>query len=149
MSGYLLHEFLPVAEMLNVAEAVIRVFHRLGDYKHKQRNRMKFLIKSLGWDGWRAAYDTAYAEVLAEGGARLPFDPGAPPVETAPDWPRPDAPSLGEVARARGRPRRSSGPGIVPDVRPQPRRGRRKAALRWIRDERAPAEAGRASRPSP
>ena len=39
--------------MFNVAEAIVRVFHRLGDYKHKQRNRMKFLIKSLGWDGFR------------------------------------------------------------------------------------------------
>ena len=44
-------DFLPVGEMFNVAEAVIRVFHRLGDYKHKQRNRLKFLVKSLGWDG--------------------------------------------------------------------------------------------------
>ena len=63
---------------------------------------MKFLIKSLGWDGWRAAYDTAYAEVLAEGGARLPFDPEAPPAETAPDWPRLDAPDLGAGCRTRG-----------------------------------------------
>ena len=45
-----LFEFLPVEEMLRVAEAVIRVFHERGDYKHKQRNRMKFLIKTLGWD---------------------------------------------------------------------------------------------------
>ena len=119
VSGYLLHEFMPVADMLNVAEAVIRVFHRHGDYQHKHRNRMKFLIKSLGWDGWRAAYDAAYAEVLAEGGARLPFDPEAPPAETAPDWPRHDAPDIGEVAvRAAGSP--VAGPGIVPQVRPQP-----------------------------
>src|SRR5712692_7563161 len=41
-SGTVLFEFLPVGEMFNVAEAVIRVFHRLGDYKHKARNRMKF-----------------------------------------------------------------------------------------------------------
>ena len=32
---------------------------RLGDYKHKQRNRMKFLIKSLGWDRWRAEFETS------------------------------------------------------------------------------------------
>src|SRR5215212_8650642 len=117
VSGYLLHEFVPVADMLNVAEAVIRVFHRYGDYQHKHRNRMKFLIKSLGWDGWRAAYEVAYAEVLAEGGARLPFEPDAPPAETAPDWPRHDAPDIGEVAvRAAGSP--VAGPGIVPQVRP-------------------------------
>src|SRR4051812_39447390 len=103
VSGYLLHEFVPVEDTFNVAEAVIRVFHRYGDYQHKQRNRLKFLIKSLGWDGWRAAYDIAYAEVLAEGGARLPFDPQSPPVERAPDWPRHGAPALDQTAaRAEG-----------------------------------------------
>ena len=57
VAATLLYDFVPVAEMFNVAEAVIRVFHRLGDYQHKQRNRMKFLIKQLGWDGWRAAFE--------------------------------------------------------------------------------------------
>src|SRR5262245_14923381 len=52
-SAYELFEFLPAGEMFAVAEAVLRVFHRLGDYKHKQRNRMKFLIRELGWEGWR------------------------------------------------------------------------------------------------
>ena len=55
-AGNLLHEFLPVDEMFDCAEAIMRVFHRLGDYKHKQRNRMKFLVKALGWDGFRAEY---------------------------------------------------------------------------------------------
>src|SRR3989441_10656835 len=35
----LLHEFLPASEILRVAEAVLRVFRRLGDYEHKQRHR--------------------------------------------------------------------------------------------------------------
>src|SRR5580704_15453357 len=47
-----LHEFLPTSELFRVAEAVLRVFHRLGDYKHKQRNRMKFMIRELGWSRW-------------------------------------------------------------------------------------------------
>jgi sulfite reductase (NADPH) hemoprotein beta-component len=54
-SGNELFEFLPVGEMFNVAEAIVRVFRRLGDYKHKQRNRLKFLVRSLGWDGFKAA----------------------------------------------------------------------------------------------
>ena len=54
-----LFEFLPAGEIFNVAEAVIRVFHRLGDYKHKQRNRLKFLIKSLGWDALARASSSA------------------------------------------------------------------------------------------
>ena len=56
-SAGLLHEFLPASEILRVAEAVLRVFKRLGDYQHKQRNRMKFMIKTLGWTRWREEYD--------------------------------------------------------------------------------------------
>src|SRR5262245_14763866 len=40
--GTVIHEFLPASEIFRVAEAVLRVFHRYGDYQHKQRNRMKF-----------------------------------------------------------------------------------------------------------
>jgi sulfite reductase beta subunit-like hemoprotein len=118
VSGFLLHEFLPAADMLNAAEAIVRVFHRLGDYQHKHRNRMRFLIKKIGWDAWRTEYEATYAAVIAEGGSRLPFDPDAPPVERSPDWPRPDAPSLGSVAqRAACAP--VTGPGIVPVSTPQ------------------------------
>src|SRR5437764_2188388 len=53
----LLHEFLPASEILRVAEAVLRVFKRFGDYEHKQRNRMKFMIQSLGWARWREEYE--------------------------------------------------------------------------------------------
>ena len=56
-SGTVLHEFLPASEIFRVAEAVLRVFHQLGDYKHKQRNRMKFMIRELGWTRWREEYD--------------------------------------------------------------------------------------------
>ena len=82
VSGYLLYEFLPAEQMLEVAEAIVRVYHRLGDYEHRQRNRMKFLIKALGWDTWKARYDEALAEVRAEGGVRWPMDPATVPIET-------------------------------------------------------------------
>lgn len=118
VSGRLLHEFLPVGDLLNAAEAVVRVFHRLGDYQHKHRNRLKFLIKSIGWDGFRAAYDEAFAEVVTEGGVALPFDPARPPVEAPPAWARPTAPTTGEVAD-RAAASRVNGPGILPQVRPQ------------------------------
>ena len=111
-SGALLYDFLPADEMLNVAEAVIRVFHRFGDRKHMQRNRMKFLIKSLGWDEWRARFEQALAEFRAEGGARLPFDANAAPSEEAPDWPKPMPPSP-QVAAALAQ-TTVKGPGIVP-----------------------------------
>src|SRR5918999_3042870 len=71
-SGNELFEFLPVGEMFNVAEAIVRVFHRLGDYKHKQRNRLKFLVRSLGWDGFKAEFERDLAGVRAEGRVPLP-----------------------------------------------------------------------------
>ena len=56
-SATVIHEFLPASEIFRVAEAVLRVFQKLGDYKHKQRNRMKFMIRELGWTRWREEYE--------------------------------------------------------------------------------------------
>ena len=114
-----LFEFLPATEMLNVAEAIIRVFHARGDYQHKQRNRMKFLIKSMGWDGFRAAFDEALAAICAEGGQPLKFDTEPAESEAAPDWVRLPAPSIAEIAR-RVDHASLSGPGIVPARRTVP-----------------------------
>jgi sulfite reductase beta subunit-like hemoprotein len=111
-TGALLYDFLPVEEMLDVAEAIIRVFHRYGDRKHMQRNRMKFLIKSLGWDEWRARFDKALEEFIAEGGAPLPFSGAAVPVEEAPSWPKPTPPTP-KMAAALAE-TSVKGPGIVP-----------------------------------
>src|SRR5688572_15044247 len=70
-SGHELFEFAPVDEMLNIAEAIVRVFHRLGDYKHKQRNRLKFLVRSLGWDTFKTEFHQELEAFRLEGGARL------------------------------------------------------------------------------
>ncbi|MBI3932974.1 MAG: nitrite/sulfite reductase [Acidobacteria bacterium] len=115
-SGQELFDFLPAGEILTVAEAILRVFHRLGDYAHKQRNRMKFLIRSLGFAAWRAQFDAALAEVRAEGSPRLPFDPEDPPVETPPRGPRPQPPSLSDAA-ARAGAADVRGPGLTPEAR--------------------------------
>jgi sulfite reductase beta subunit-like hemoprotein len=111
-----LFDFLPVEEMLNVAEAVLRVFHERGDYQHKQRNRMKFLIKSIGWDAWRAAFDTALADVRAEGGHQLTFDDEPPAVEPEATSVRNARPGLAEIA-ARVAAATLKGPGIIPAPR--------------------------------
>jgi sulfite reductase (NADPH) hemoprotein beta-component len=94
-----LFEFLPAEEMLNVAEAVIRVFHARGDYQHKQRNRMKFLIKTMGWDAFRAAFDEALGVVRAEGGRPLRFDIAPPGEEAAPGWPGNTPVPIDEIVR--------------------------------------------------
>jgi sulfite reductase (NADPH) hemoprotein beta-component len=113
LSGYLLYEFLPAEQMLEVAEAIVRVYHRLGDYEHRQRNRMKFLIKALGWDRWKAHYDEALATVRAEGGVRGPMDPAIVPGEGAPDW-QPAEPPTVEAVAAQASSTQMRGPGIHP-----------------------------------
>src|SRR5499426_3656216 len=77
-SGQPLYDFLPAGEIFNVAEAILRVYHRLGDYQHKQKNRMKFLIRAMGFPAWRAEFEQALIEVRREGGVPLPFDPEEP-----------------------------------------------------------------------
>jgi sulfite reductase (NADPH) hemoprotein beta-component len=129
VSGYVLYDFLPVEEMFNAAEAVVRVFHRFGDYKHPQRNRMKFVVKALGWDGYRARFEECLDEFRKEGGARLKFDPDSVRSETAPDWAPAEAPTLQAVAAAASTP--VQGPGIMPGtVRLQPLPD---AFIRWMR----------------
>ena len=121
ISGYLLYDFLPAEQMLEVAEAIVRVYHRFGDYKHRQRNRMKFLIKELGWEGWRQKYEEALAEVRGEGG--VPFDARSPRRQSSSR--RRLGPAAGALARPgeahggeRGsaRPRHHAGIGEAADV---------------------------------
>ena len=115
-SGRVLFEFLPAREMLDVAEAILRTYQRLGDYQHKQRNRMKFLIASLGWDNWKAEVERDLSEVRATGGAPLPFDPEDPPAEEAPTPGRPTAPAPGAIAE-RASAALLRGPGVRPETR--------------------------------
>ena len=44
----LLEEFLPESELLPMAQAVSRVFARLGERENRSRARLKFLVKKLG-----------------------------------------------------------------------------------------------------
>jgi sulfite reductase beta subunit-like hemoprotein len=115
-SAGLLHEFLPASEILRVAEAVLRVFARLGDYQHKQRNQMKFMIRSLGWTRWREEYDRELAACRLRGAApTLDIDP--PAAEAKPDWVPDSSPSAGYIAgRVSGG--RITGPGLTPTVVP-------------------------------
>ncbi len=135
-SGASLYEFLPASEILMVAEAVLRVFQRYGDYEHKQRNRMKFLVKSMGWDVWLAAFQRELDEVRAAGGARLPFDPEQPPVEAPPEGARSPVPAITDItALVTGSP--VKGPGIVPAVQPSDG-GPGRERTEWLRTNLRP-----------
>ena len=118
-SGLVLFDFLPAGRIFEVAEAVIRVFHRLGDYKHKQRNRMKFLVKSLGWEPFRAEVLAELERVQSEGSHALPFDPEHPPEEQPPAIERALDPLSPSAIAARATDTELKGPGIVPLVQPR------------------------------
>jgi sulfite reductase beta subunit-like hemoprotein len=114
-SAGVIHDFMPASGILRVAEAVLRVFKQFGDYEHKQRNRMKFMIKTLGWDRWKAEYDRALAACEADGVPLLEID--APAAEPAPAWARDEAPSPGLIA-SRVAATQPLGPGITPTLVP-------------------------------
>jgi sulfite reductase (NADPH) hemoprotein beta-component len=115
-AGAVLFDFLPAGEMLDVAEAVLRVFHERGDYQHKHRNRMKFLIKSMGWAAWRNAFEAALAAVRAGGGHPLPFAVEPPADEQPADGERAAPPRAAEIASRVAR-TPLKGPGILPVLR--------------------------------
>jgi sulfite reductase beta subunit-like hemoprotein len=135
VSGRALFEFLPASEMLNVAEAILRVYHRLGDHEHKHRNRMKFLIKTMGWDAWRDEVLATLQSVQAEGGATLPFDIDTPPVEVAPTWFRAVKPGIEQI-RSLAAATTVKGPGLVPSL--EPSRADTEALAAWRRSNVRP-----------
>jgi sulfite reductase beta subunit-like hemoprotein len=118
VSGQVLAEHLPAGEVLELSEAVIRVFHRLGDRVHRHANRMKFLVRKLGFEGFRAEVEAERARVRAEGAPRLPFDAERPVEERAPEGSRPPPPPPAELA-ARVLAQVPRGPGVVPPVEPE------------------------------
>ncbi len=134
-TGHVLFEFLPAGDMLSVAEALLRVFHRLGDRVNRHKNRMKFLLARMGWDAFRAEVLAELDAVRAEGSPRLAFDPEHPPAvapPTAPRGPRPTLETLRDLAGATD----TRGPGIHP--RKLPIAGRGDEATTWRATNVAP-----------
>jgi sulfite reductase beta subunit-like hemoprotein len=63
----LFDSFIPPQELLPLAQAIARVFARLGEKKNRNRARIKFLIQDLGIEKFR--------ELVLEERKTLPFDP--------------------------------------------------------------------------
>jgi sulfite reductase (NADPH) hemoprotein beta-component len=119
-TGQVLAEFVPARDMLRVAEAVLEVFRDHGDYKHRQRNRLKFLIKELGWERFTELFwqrfESSRAPLTFEAG-ELPAGEqpaGEPPAaETAPDWPHAAPPCVADIEALLAA-ERLHGPGVHP-----------------------------------
>ena len=86
----LFHPFLPPEELLPIAQAIARVFARLGEKKNRNRARIKFLIHDLGiqkfkelvWEERRnLPYDPRWTEYL-EAAKKVEEEPLRPPGET-------------------------------------------------------------------
>lgn len=110
-----LWDFVPAGEILDATEAVLRVFHRLGERKERTKARLKWLVRSLGWEAFAARVNEEREVLRAAGGVGFPFDPENPPASPGGAPPVGDPvppPALAESARAaRGE---TKGPGLLP-----------------------------------
>lgn len=115
-SGHELFAFLPVSDVLHVTEAILRVFHDRGDRKNRKKNRMKFLVKAIGWAAFRDAVLAELELARTENRAPLPFAAD----DVAPRVPRPhdripvDDDTLASLVARTG----VRGPGILPRTLP-------------------------------
>lgn len=80
-NGILAHEFLPIEELFEASEAVVRVFNRTGNREQRHKARLKFVIDRLGAEGFLAEYQQERALIRAEGGRPYVAPPPAPPLE--------------------------------------------------------------------
>jgi len=111
-----LHAFTPASELYRISEALLMVFKEHGDYEHRQRNRMKFMIKKIGWDRFVEEYQKAYAWCEGEGQVP-PLDIDAPEMESTPAWERAAAPAPSSIV-SRVASVQPNGPGITPILVP-------------------------------
>ncbi|MBX3552203.1 MAG: nitrite/sulfite reductase, partial [Pseudolabrys sp.] len=76
-NALVLHEWVRAAEIGRAGEAIVRLFHRLGNRDNRHRARLKYVLKKLGEQGFREAYASVRAEVDAEAAAELALPPPA------------------------------------------------------------------------
>lgn len=67
VNGLLLHESYPAARICEVAEALVRLFHRTGNRKNRSKARMKYVVKALGREAFIAQYREELERVVAAG----------------------------------------------------------------------------------
>ena len=113
----LFDSFVPVEELLPLAQSIARVFGARGEKKNRSRARIKFLIQDLGIEKFR--------ELVLEERKNLPYDPrwtefvqGAERFEEKPLRPAGESPLLGSEAFTRWvktntRPQKQAGYAVV------------------------------------
>src|SRR5690242_10752030 len=66
-----IRDFVPADELLVWCEAIVRVQHRFGERKNRNKARMKYLVQRMGLEKFRAAIETEVERVRAERGEEL------------------------------------------------------------------------------
>jgi sulfite reductase beta subunit-like hemoprotein len=111
----LVREFVPAEDTLVWCEAIVRIQHRHGERKNRNKARMKYVVQKMGLERFRAAVEAEAARVDAERGGELRAEvreavagfalpePARAPAPVAPD------PSFARWARTAARPQRQPG----------------------------------------
>ncbi len=69
-NAHVLYDFLPADELIPAIEAILAVFDKNGNRQNKSRARMKYVVRKLGWEGYRAEFAKELAAVHARGDAK-------------------------------------------------------------------------------
>jgi sulfite reductase (ferredoxin) len=102
-AGILAHEFAPAEEVVDICEAVVRLFNRTGDRQHRHRARLKFVVDKLGPEEFLRQYRQERQSAPLSPVSILPAVPrGAVPAPRH----RPPQPGFEEFARTNVRPQR-------------------------------------------
>ncbi|TMB52915.1 MAG: nitrite/sulfite reductase, partial [Deltaproteobacteria bacterium] len=100
-----MRDFVPADDLLVWCEAIVRVQHRFGERKNRNRARMKYLAQRMGVEKFRAAIEGEVERVATERGAELRAQVreavAAYRVPPPPDARRPSAQPLPEFAHWR------------------------------------------------
>ena len=74
-SALTVEDFVPLAEILEAADALVRVFHRIGNRHNRAKARLKWAIDKIGAPAFLAEYRAERDRIRAEGGVPLVLPP--------------------------------------------------------------------------
>jgi len=66
-----IRDFIPAEDLLVWCEAIVRIQHRFGERKNRNKARMKYLVQKMGLEKFRAAIEGEVERVAAERGTEL------------------------------------------------------------------------------
>ena len=66
-----IRDFVPAEDTLIMAEAIVRLQHRIGERKNRKKARMKYLFQRLGAERFIAEVERLYAQIEQQQGAAL------------------------------------------------------------------------------